>query len=201
MENFIYSFVTKGFKSVVETIDDKDRADIEGIIFHIDPILATEKQSYINYIQKVQAFEKEYEITWNRAIILKGLGEIYSTVDNISSLKSLKDGPNVIFLTVDQVKVQTTHMKSIINPTMKSLHEYLNYCISEFGWLYIIDTDNFKVVEVAKPKKILNKKLVPTKKIGKSKKIHSITKKSRTVSNAKKSTSRKKHKFLRSIGK
>lgn len=198
VDNYNVAYVTKNFKKIKETSED----DMEGILLYQNSL--DNQDHYLKFLKKVNDFEKEYEIDWNRLTILKGEGDVYSTVENISSLKSLTKCPDVIFLTAEQLKKLNEHMKEItFKENIKTLSAYLNYCVEQFGWLYFVDIDNIKLISppvsrISKVRKS-SKQKKPLNSNPKTKKIHTI-KRSKTVSNAKKTKNRKKHKFLRSIG-
>lgn len=138
-------FVLKGFKTsfLIPEHHDLSIDDIEGIIHSTTELSSDQLNKHTSFLKKSFDFLSEYDIDWNRGVILVGVGSIHSTYEDMASLKNIKE-LNCWFFTVDQLKSFNDELLKYKLP----LDECMNTLVREEGRLFLVDNTQFNKVAV-----------------------------------------------------
>lgn len=139
-------FVLKGFKTsfLIPEHHDLSIDDIEGIIHSTTELSSDQLNKHTSFLKKSFDFLSEYDIDWNRGVILVGVGSIHSTYGDMASLKNIKE-LNCWFFTVDQLKSFNDELLKYKLP----LDECMNTLVREEGRLFLVDKKQFKIIDLS----------------------------------------------------
>lgn len=122
-----------------------------GVIFSKNELNQDTFDQYISYVDEVNRFMNENEITWCCGIVLNGEGEIYASYENMASLKSAKN-TNVVYFPIKEIEnfklSSDNQYEKFLNDNFE-FSQFLTERVDMGSKLFIVKLNEFK--EIASP--------------------------------------------------